>query len=296
VISVVIPTRGRPELVGRAVSSALGQSWRELEVIVVIDGLDAATRAVLAEVEDGRLHVLERAENGGQAAAINTGVAAARGEWIALLDDDDEWMPEKLAAQMRVAGGREVIVGCRFVARSECGEAIWPRRAPRARETAGEYLFCRTTVAFGEGIQPTTMLLAPAELLRRIPFDQSIPTHGDLDWLVRAGTEMVIAEEPLAVWNMQRGRARMSTRHRWELSLEWARRVRPFLGERAFAGFLLTWVSEMARENGDWGAAWKLFRAALAEGRPRRMDLLVFLAVWCVPPGARRWVSWRMQR
>ncbi len=82
--------------------SALAQTLREIEVVVVIDGEDPATRIALDELaqQDGRLRVLALAASVGGSDARNRGVDMAAGEWIAFLDDDDEWLPGKLQAQI----------------------------------------------------------------------------------------------------------------------------------------------------------------------------------------------------
>src|SRR5690348_15530892 len=102
-VSVVIPTRNRPELAVRAVESALGQTHRNLEVIVVIDGPDPATSAALEAVADDRLRVIVLPTSGKAPNARNQGVHNANGKWVALLDDDDEWLPSKLAVQLELA-------------------------------------------------------------------------------------------------------------------------------------------------------------------------------------------------
>src|SRR6185436_11387163 len=99
-VSVVIPTRDRPHLVSAAIRSALAQSLREIEVIVVIDGPDARTEESIRLIEDDRLGTTTLPRPSGAPSARNAGVAAARGRWVAFLDDDDEWLPEKLARQL----------------------------------------------------------------------------------------------------------------------------------------------------------------------------------------------------
>ena len=94
VVSAVIPTRNRPELLCRAVRSVLSQTIRDIECIVVIDGPDMATVNALREIADARLSVMELPENVGGCEARNLGARAAKGEWVALLDDDDEWLPQ----------------------------------------------------------------------------------------------------------------------------------------------------------------------------------------------------------
>ena len=92
-VSVVILTRNRPQMVLRAVSDALAQTLRDLEVIVVIDGPDEATATALAGVNDRRLRVVQHDRNRGISAARNTGFYEACGDYVALQDDDDEWQP-----------------------------------------------------------------------------------------------------------------------------------------------------------------------------------------------------------
>ncbi|MEW6273094.1 MAG: glycosyltransferase family A protein, partial [Thermodesulfobacteriota bacterium] len=293
-VSVVVTTRGRPQLVGRAVASALAQTLRELEVIVVLDGPDPATLAALRELEDARVRLHVRDARGGQAAAINSGVALARGAFAAMLDDDDEWLPDKLAVQLAAAEASahaRPVVGCRFLARSEADDVAWPLRRPRAGEPACEYLFCRTMLAFGEGIVPTSMLLAPTDLFRRHPMAEDLPKHCDLDWLLRVDRLPDVAlvlpadPRPLAIWQQQAGRHRLSNVHDWRFSYAWVGRARDAgdVSARAYAGFLLTWVSFSARVQRDRGAFAFLVKEALRRGHPSALELAVHAGVWGMP-------------
>jgi glycosyltransferase involved in cell wall biosynthesis len=98
-VSVIVPVYNRPVYVRQAVDSALAQECPGgFEVIVVDDGSTDDTPQVLAGYGD-RIRVV-RQRNGGAAAARNAGIGAAQGEYFALLDSDDLWMPGKLAAQV----------------------------------------------------------------------------------------------------------------------------------------------------------------------------------------------------
>ena len=103
IVSAVIPTRHRPDLVCRAVRSVLAQTMASLECIVVIDGPDFVTEQALGKIEDARLRVIPLEGNVGGCEARNIGAREARGLWVGLLDDDDEWLPEKLARQLAAA-------------------------------------------------------------------------------------------------------------------------------------------------------------------------------------------------
>ena len=99
-VSIVIPTYNHGRFVVAAVESALAQSYASTEVLVVDDGSTDNTRDVLAAFA-GRISYVYQ-ENRGLSAARNTGIRTAQGEFIALLDADDMWVPEKLHVQMRV--------------------------------------------------------------------------------------------------------------------------------------------------------------------------------------------------
>lgn len=104
-ISVVISTYQRPDACERALRSALNQTEPPLEVLVCDDGSVDETEARMREWErrDERVRYLRVPRNSGTpAASRNLGVGHARGEWIAFLDDDDEWLPSKLAKQRAV--------------------------------------------------------------------------------------------------------------------------------------------------------------------------------------------------
>ncbi len=101
-VSVVIPVYNRAKTVLRAIASVLAQSHPVLEVVVVDDGSDDGTAAVVEALADPRVRVIRHPANRGAASARNTGIKAARGDLIALLDSDDQWMPRKLEKQVRV--------------------------------------------------------------------------------------------------------------------------------------------------------------------------------------------------
>ena len=98
-VSVIIPTYNRAEYVTHAIDSVLAQTYTDYEIIVVDDGSADNTKDVLLPYMDRIRYIYQ--ENAGLSAARNTGIKAAKGDWIAFLDSDDEWLPGKLAVQMR---------------------------------------------------------------------------------------------------------------------------------------------------------------------------------------------------
>ncbi len=103
VVSIVIPTRNRAELLRRTLRAACAQVEVDLEIIVIDDGSTDATSQTVADAGDGRIRYIRNHSAAGVSAARNRGIAAAKGEWISFLDDDDVWAPEKLAHQLTAA-------------------------------------------------------------------------------------------------------------------------------------------------------------------------------------------------
>lgn len=108
-VSVVVPTWNRAATIVAAVKSALAQTLAPLEVLVCDDGSEDATEAVVRMIDDARVKWLPGLRGGRPAIPRNRGLLAARGDWVAFLDSDDVWQPDKLARQfaaMRSAGTR----------------------------------------------------------------------------------------------------------------------------------------------------------------------------------------------
>ena len=99
-VSVIIPTYNRANLLGRAVHSVLSQTFADFELIIVDDASEDNTAQLVDGLRDKRIRYIRHEVNKGEVGARNTGVTNSRGEYIAFLDDDDEWLPEKLKLEM----------------------------------------------------------------------------------------------------------------------------------------------------------------------------------------------------
>ncbi len=296
VVSVVIPTINRPRLVMGAVASALGQSLRDIEVIVVVDGPDEETLQALRAIDDPRVRVLPLRENVGLGGARHAGVDGARGRWVALLDDDDEWLPQKLEVQLATARRSQYrlpIITCRVIARTQHGEAVRPRRCPDRGEILSEYLFCRTHLVAGEGLILPSTILAPRELFRDVCFRFNRERHEGSDWLLRAiqregvGVEFVATRGPLVLWRCEKTRARISNTNDWRASLDWADARATLLTPRARASFILNRVSREAHGAGDAHAFWMLLGEAFRKGQPTLIGVIAHVITWLVPRRVR---------
>lgn len=102
-VSVIIPTWNRADMIEDSIRSALNQTVPPLEVLVCDDGSTDGTRDIVESIADPRVKWIEGPRGGCPAVPRNRGIAESKGEWLALLDSDDEWLPEKLAEQLALA-------------------------------------------------------------------------------------------------------------------------------------------------------------------------------------------------
>jgi len=113
VVSVIIPAYNRGTSIQEAIRSVLSQTYQRFEIVVVDDGSQDCTESVLQSLTraDSRIRYLRHPFNRGAQAARNTGIRAAKGQWIAFLDSDDQWLPDSLELRFRAASytRREVI-------------------------------------------------------------------------------------------------------------------------------------------------------------------------------------------
>ena len=178
-VSVVVPTFNRCTLLERALTSVRQQTVSAEEVIVVDDGSRDGTREMVeARFPDVRL--LSQS-NQGVSAARNTGIREATGNWIALLDSDDEWLPEKLERQLDALEAEPQYDLC------HCDE-IWMRSGVRVNqglrhEKRGGYIY--------QHCLPLCAISPSAAVLRRTVFDQvgmfddALPACEDYDYWLR---------------------------------------------------------------------------------------------------------------
>src|SRR5262245_2796501 len=108
-VSVVIPTHNRPRMLAEALASVQAQTFTDYEIIIVSNGETAANRRDSKYVASGYGCTYLTLERGNRSRARNAGATAARGEWIAILDDDDWWKPEKLATQLAAANDADLV-------------------------------------------------------------------------------------------------------------------------------------------------------------------------------------------
>ena len=173
-VSVVIPTHERAQLLKRAIQSVLAQSYSRLDIIVVDDASRDNTREVVEQFRDSRIRYIRHQTNKGGSAARNTGVRAVTGEYVAFLDDDDEWLPQKTERQLKTLEEYDAVL-----CSSDAASASNAKR--HATETVRLDDLRKSPFAIGG----TGVLMARAYVMREIMFDESLPRCQDWDLFIR---------------------------------------------------------------------------------------------------------------
>jgi glycosyltransferase involved in cell wall biosynthesis len=185
-VSVILPTHNRAHLLGRAIRSALDQTYQDFELIVIDDGSTDETEVVVSSFGDIGIQHLRHEQNRGAAAARNTGLQAARGEYIAFLDSDGEWLPQKLHRQIDVFRAASLEVGVVYSdlwVVSEGGERrYW--HSPRIMPEDG-IVFRRAIDYAVSGINMQVALIRKRCIQKTGPFDETLPRYIDLELFIR---------------------------------------------------------------------------------------------------------------
>lgn len=177
-VSVVITTYNRPGYLPDAVESARSQTYENVEIVVVDDGSDTPATDVLGDIPD--VTIVRHETNKGANAARNTGIRESNGEYIAFLDDDDSWLPGKIAQQVETFRDDDIAVvytGSRSV--DDDGNVV-SRFKPRMR---GE-----VTTALFEGAQIggfSLIMVRRSAIQEAGDLDERFPSWQDREWYVR---------------------------------------------------------------------------------------------------------------
>ena len=196
-VSVVVPTYNRADHLERTIESVLDQRFGDFELVVVNDGSTDETAAVIDRFDDPRIRALSHETNRGGSAARNTGIAASRGEYVAFLDDDDEWLPDKLGRQVAHLEARSdewVAVYCDFEnvrhgpgkrLRRLAKRVMVDRGASDGKRQGGASLI-PATLSMDITLGGASTLLVRRDVLERLDgFDPAFERHQDWEFVIR---------------------------------------------------------------------------------------------------------------
>ena len=207
-ISVVIPAYNAGPCVGRAIDSILAQSFTDYEIIVVDDGSTDDTAEAVKKYGDKVRYIYQ--ENAGSSVARNGGIEAAKGDWIAFLDADDEWLPEKLRLQVELLGRNPQLRWCacnRYQADGGRRSVLGDTKAIE-KALAGSDYFENYFTAAAKSLCPiiTSTIIVRKDVFSELDgFDRQFLRGQDIDMWWRIGhyyPEIGYIAEPLAVLHL----------------------------------------------------------------------------------------------
>jgi glycosyltransferase involved in cell wall biosynthesis len=198
-VSVIIPTYNRVEALGRAIKSVLAQNFQDFEIIVIDDAPQGYAQEVIASFDDQRIKYIRHDVNKGDGASRNTGILNSRGDYLAFLDDDDEWLPNKLQMQIDVLTNSPAKVGGVYTGTQIVDGAIGKilrTYIPKGGVSSFEEI-CTISIA-------TSSVMLKRECFEKVGlFDEAIPYCSDYDMWVRISKEFELAciKEPLVKYS-----------------------------------------------------------------------------------------------
>ena len=250
-ISVLIPTYNREKILPISINSALSQTYKNFEVVVIDDCSTDDTEAVVDRYDPNVVRYVKHSSNFGGAVARNTGIDAAKGEYIAFLDSDDAWVPNKLELQYAH------IQGCNFPEKVVSYTQVFhslegissstfntfnpmyykPKRGKDKSKTVGDYILC------DKGKMLTSTLMLNHQLAKKVRFRDKLRKHQDWDFCLRLEAEgacFSFLGKPLTVWNGDSTFEHVGRNPNYELSELWLEECRQYLSPKAIARFNMT--------------------------------------------------------
>lgn len=242
-VSIVIPTYNRLPLLQEALNSIFDQTYPHWEAIVIDDSSSDETRGFMCSFVHPRVRYLRHAENQGGADARNTGIKCSRGDYIAFLDSDDTWEPQKLEIQL------DAVLNCRYpdwvvsytkirAVSQDSEDKIFPLRSKNEGESVAEYLFLGQAY---EGLMQTSSLMISRSLIAQTRFRSKLKKHHDFDLVIRLETQgafFLYVPEPLTIWRHDRRCDRLSNNRNYRDSVKWIGQCQSLISRRAKFGFL----------------------------------------------------------
>ena len=293
-VSVVIPTYNRAHILGRAIDSVLQQTHRDLELIIVDDGSSDGTAALVRGIEDPRVRYVHQ-QNRGVSAARNRGIAEARAEWLAFLDSDDEWLPQKLERQFSALRGVEC-------AASYCGmlrfDGALTTRIPKSENGVNAGAAPWPSLLM-DGLWFSQTWLVPRQVvLTAGQFDERMSIWEDWDLFLRIALLGPIHHLPEVLVHSTVSPDSLVGQHRnrpESLRILQQKHAQLFAQNRMLAAHHAYTRARFELLYGRWLSGWTALARAISLQPTRSRGWLLLLASLTTRPGLQRIAEWIKQ-
>jgi teichuronic acid biosynthesis glycosyltransferase TuaG len=293
VVSVVIPTYNASRVIRRTLRSVANQTLSDFELILCDDGSMDETVAIAMEVlaSSGCPALWRVLRLGGRGAAgtRNEGIQAARGEFVAFLDDDDHWEPRKLEACVEALRGGPYDMVCHAEAWVREGAPAQSQRVRVYSDLYDERLPPIVSVMRNNPFSTSAVVVRKDRLIEAGPFDETLPSAEDLDLWIRLITlpdfRVSFIDEPLGEYTLRHGSESSKVEHRYAALTTIGGRYRAALVGATRSGPLEFWVYRARVElttglrfiaNGEfWRGVWMAGKGVLMW--PFRLD---WIRIW----------------
>lgn len=275
--TVVIPVYNRSFILSKTLQSVLRQTFEDFDIIVVDDGSKDHPETVCAGINDPRLRVI-RQENGGASKARNTGIDAANGRYVALLDSDDAYLPTHLEAMKALIDlNPDAVVYSPVIADRGRGRSfIKPPRAIHVGENMANYLMR------DRGFVQTSGLCLPTDVARRVRYREDASYGDDTDFAVRlqlSGCNFVMKDVPTVLWSDGVEHERLSDIRTPLTTLQWLDDLEKHIPHQAYQAYRGWHLAKSLASQRPFRALWLYITAVFSGAYAPRLALVVLMQI-----------------
>jgi len=280
-ITIILPCYNSSRTIERAIKSTIKQTYQNFELIVIDDGSTDSeqTKIIIHKFNDERIILISHKTNKNGASARNTGIKEAKGEYIAFLDADDEWLPQHLEKSLAAIKEKscDLIYSKCLVKTSNFPDIVMPQYPIKKNEKVGNYLFCNN------GYIATPSIFVKTSCAKKILFNEKLIRHQDYDFLLRyenaKGTiTMLNYTGTIVHWENNNIEKKGGT---WEYSLNWAIEYKKYLSIHAYSCFVFKNVILQLLKKKRRQKAIKILRKHIRIKYLSKKDIYFLISYFC---------------
>ncbi|WP_158582899.1 glycosyltransferase family 2 protein [Lysinibacillus yapensis] len=264
-ISVIIPTFNRGNIILDTIQSVLNQTYTNFELLIVDDASTDHTSEMVNSISDQRIKYIKLNQNTKGKEARNKGITESTGEFIAFLDSDDLWAREKLEKQLKF-----MIKNANNINHAFCFTNLYMQKDTKLVNCTNK-LFSPSKnvmdyILSEKNIVQTSTYMVSSNLAKRTLFNNTLTKHQDWDFclrLLKNQAEFLFYPESLTIWKVDDRKDRISAGYKnIDVSLKWLEENRPFLSKKAICGFEMTILYGYYLRQKEFKKALKILKTA----------------------------------